>query len=169
MRSIAMRQNFHRFDGASLEDRFWAKVQKCSDSDCWPWLGTKDARGYGMFNVGKRLGRKSLMMRAHRVSLELKLGRELRADEESCHKCNNPTCVNPDHLYAGDHFDNMQDLSRSGKVTGENHAQAKVTDAQVLEMQHHRKNGKPVKMIAQMYGVSNSHASRLTRGFRRAA
>lgn len=80
-----------------------------TDNNCWEWQGTRLATGYGLFRVlGQRL--------AHRVSFVLKYG-TLGEGLFVCHKCDNKTCVNPDHLFLGTHQDNMDDMVVKGRST----------------------------------------------------
>lgn len=141
--------------------RFWSKVVKSTPDECWEWLDFKDKFGYGHFRTSKRT------IRSHRFSLELKEGRELSPEECACHKCNNTSCVNPYHLYVGTQADNMRDLSVSRRVRGERHSKCKVNDSKVSEMIKLRNEGVPVKDIASMYNISESHCSRLTRSIGR--
>ena len=83
------------------ERRFWAKVAK-TDS-CWIWIAALDKKGYGMFSKGGRLG----MMFAHRFSYELHKG-AIPEGTEIDHLCRNPRCVNPDHLEAVSHQENLR-------------------------------------------------------------
>lgn len=97
-------------------DRFWAKVQR--SAGCWLWQGSQLGRdGYGQFvaqaGPGKA-GQKHLY--AHRVAWILARG-PLPAGAFVCHHCDNPTCVNPDHLFVGTHTDNMQDASAKGRLS----------------------------------------------------
>ena len=85
------------------EARFWEKVQIAGDDECWIWKGTFGSNGYGRFKV-PYLGSEH----AHRVALALKLGR-LIIGKFACHHCDNKRCVNPAHLYAGDHESNTRD------------------------------------------------------------
>lgn len=82
----------------TLEDRFWAKVNKTSG--CWEWTAAKDRRGYGLFSVGKQ------MKLAHRVAIELATGRA--PTEHLDHKCHNPVCVNLNHLRPVSRKQNME-------------------------------------------------------------
>lgn len=81
-------------------DRFWDKVDK--SGDCWVWTASINKKGYGWFKFGGR------MMLAHRVSYELEIG-EITDGLLVLHRCDNPSCVNPEHLYLGDHDTNMAD------------------------------------------------------------
>ena len=77
---------------ASLEDRFWSKVQMSTESDdCWPWIGSTTPRGYGKISVAGRLSY------AHRVSFELHV-RPIPSGLTIDHLCRNTSCVNPSHL-----------------------------------------------------------------------
>lgn len=76
-----------------IETRFWSKVDMSAGlTGCWPWMGTRSAKGYGTFRVDSRTGRK-----AHRVAYELATGESL-GDLQIDHKCFNPACCNPIHL-----------------------------------------------------------------------
>lgn len=77
---------------ASLEERFWSKVDKSAGDGCWPWTASRDRNGYGQFGLGGK------MRRAHRVAYELATGRPIPAGMQVDHRCRNRPCVRPDHL-----------------------------------------------------------------------
>lgn len=87
--------------------RFWDFVDKSAGPGCWLWTGTRNRQGYGMF--GRRL--------AHRVSLALAEG-PIPEGKFALHRCDNPPCVNPKHLYAGTASDNMRDALARGLHPG---------------------------------------------------
>src|SRR5258708_10909280 len=98
-------------------DRFWSKVDQRGPEDCWEWRGARRSKaGYGGFQVGNRL------VSSHRHAYELCVG-EITSDKPFvCHRCNNPPCVNPKHLYAGSQKDNLQQMACEGRsASGDNH------------------------------------------------
>jgi hypothetical protein len=94
----------------NLENRkadFFCKVEKTEV--CWIWKAYQDKNGYGIFSLKNR------NQRAHRLSYMWAKG-EIPEDLEVCHTCDNPSCVNPEHLFLGTHKENGQDMSRKGRV-----------------------------------------------------
>jgi len=93
-----------------VEDRFWSKVQKTEN--CWLWMGARTKLGYG-----QRGGRKTGRRYTHRLSWEMRFG---PIPEGLCvlHHCDNPPCVNPDHLFLGTKKDNTQDMIAKGRGRG---------------------------------------------------
>jgi HNH endonuclease len=90
----------------SLEERFWPKVEKTDG--CWYWTASCDPCGYGHFSIDGKLHS------AHRVSWELAYG-PIPDRLDVLHKCDNPPCVRPDHLFLGTHTDNMVDMISKGR------------------------------------------------------
>lgn len=141
------------------EERFWAKVDRRGDEDCWPWTGALDSRGrYGQFMTGGRLTRRR--WQAHRFALALTNGVEPPADLVACHSCDNPPCVNPAHLFLATQADNLADMWRKGRghdgtnaERGEKRHNAKLDPAKVRAIREKRSQGSTLASLADEYGV----------------
>jgi hypothetical protein len=88
----------------SIAERFWSKVIKADGDGCWLWNAGRDVKGYGNF-AGRH---------AHRVAYELTYG-PLPEGVFACHRCDNPPCVRPDHLFPGDTTANVRDAIQKGR------------------------------------------------------
>lgn len=145
----------------SDEERFWHYVDR--SGDCWAWKGAVFGQGrYGAFWVGgKTIG-------AHIYSARL-AGLEVRPGEFVCHACDNPACVRPNHLFIGEPRDNTKDMltkSRGRWPRGDAHHLSKLTEADVADIRSMM--GKLTqKEIAAIYGVDQSHISRIMGGHKR--
>lgn len=141
--------------------RFWNKVDKRPghgpDRDCWVWIGRKDSKGYGVAKL------RNAAVKAHRLSL-------FGADDIenplfACHRCDNPACVRPDHLFPGEAIDNVRDMHAKGRrppsraLSGP--TARKLTDDQVREI---RATGISNRMGAAKYGVSPYTINQVRRG-----
>lgn len=94
------------------ESRFWSKIKKCEKTNCWEWTGGKDSDGYGVFYIAEIDNNQ----RAHRVAWKFTYG--IEPNDLILHKCDNPACINPEHLFEGSHTDNMRDKSVKGRWKG---------------------------------------------------
>lgn len=111
-----------------LIDKFFAKIFPEPNSGCHLWSGAADGCGYGVLSTPyrKHLGE----CKAHRLAYFLHNG-EHPGEKHVLHKCDNPYCVNPEHLFLGTHSDNMRDCSRKGRMVrgrGQMHWAVKVSD-----------------------------------------
>lgn len=131
----------------------------------------KNKNGYGQIWVGGKQKNGGRPKGAHRLAMEKMLGRTLNANEFVCHRCDNPSCVNPKHLFLGTPQDNTDDMLAKGRhkvVKGEKHYTAKLNDRQVLEIRSLYATGKYLQReIAALYGVRENHISRIVNGKRR--
>lgn len=89
--------------------RFWDKVAVKDQDGCWEWVAAKYKSGRGQFNFN---GKRSAL--AHRVAYELTYG-EIPSGMCVCHRCDNPSCCNPNHLFLGTQLDNMADMWEKGR------------------------------------------------------
>lgn len=95
-------------------DRFWSRVRQGSDGECWEWTGARSGLGYGFFGLPHPLGVGSVQVRAHRFAYETATGNS--ADGLNvCHRCDNPPCCNPAHLFLGTQSDNMRDAANKNR------------------------------------------------------
>lgn len=106
---------------ARLADRFWSHVdQSAGPDECWPWLIGCNPRGYGNFQF--RVNGQHYTFQASRWALGHSLGAPLRWEdethEEACHRCDNPPCCNPAHLYVGSHAQNLAEAGERGGSRG---------------------------------------------------
>lgn len=138
----------------SVRKRFEAKA--AVKDGCWEWQACKDGSGYGRLLVDGRA------RKAHRVAYQLYCG-EVPSGLCVLHRCDNPACVNPKHLFLGTHLENMQDMIVKGRkrcLYGEKHHGAKLTAAAVIAIRQDPRRGEDV---AKDYGVSRSLVGQIRR------
>lgn len=139
-------------------ERFWSKVDK--SGDCWIWLGARAPSGYGMFGWVHGTAH-----RAHRVAFELTHG-AIPNGMFVLHSCDNRRCVNPAHLRAGTHAENMRDMrtrGRQARQRGERCGTAKLTEANARIARACFLDGVPVRLIAERFGVSRSGIEKIVK------
>ncbi len=105
-----------------IEVRFWAKVDKRTAAECWPWTASRNRYGYGTFGVGSSSAGVMPVAKAHRVSWEIHNG-PIPKGMYVCHHCDNPPCCNPAHLFLGTAGDNFNDMrSKARGSSGPSHS-----------------------------------------------
>jgi len=136
----------------SIEERFWAKVEKRSDG-CWEWTACRNEAGYGKFSVARGVWRL-----AHRVAVELVTGPI--GDQAACHRCDRPWCVNPEHIFLGTQTDNHADMVAKRRHTvEETHPQARLTADDARAIRGAAARGESHGSIGDRFGVSRSNVS----------
>jgi hypothetical protein len=149
-----------------IADRFWSRVRKTEK--CWLWEGYKDKFGYGMLGRGRR---GSGWVFTHRFSWELHFG-PILGGKHVLHRCDNPPCVNPDHLFLGTARDNMRDMRQKGRcwtqtspwlaARGEGNGFSKLSTLEVKKIRSLYATGRhSQEWIAGKFDVTQAHVSRL--------
>lgn len=127
------------------------------NNGCWEWSGWKNDFGYGKLRI------KNSAYLAHRVFYSYFVGEITDARPCVLHKCDNPACVNPNHLFPGTHAENMADMknkgrARSGAYKGQQHPNKKLTDEQAREI---ILDSRSQRVIAKEYGVCQQNISNI--------
>lgn len=136
----------------TVEERFWAKVEK--GDGCWEWHSCLDTDGYGLFWLDRTF------KRAHRISYILKVG-TIPLGLLVCHHCDNPRCVRPDHLFLGTEKDNALDaVKKQRNSAGERSGSARLTydDVRTLRNSYDpsKRNGTE---LAHIYNITKANVS----------
>ena len=131
------------------------------NSGCWLWCAGINEKGYGRLKVALP-GTRRRSHPAHRLSWIAHRG-PIPAGLWVLHKCDNPACVNPEHLFLGTHADNMADMARKGRhrtgdYRGEKHGLTTLTDAEVRAIRADERSG---TQLARDFGVSEATVSRI--------
>lgn len=154
------RDKHGRYLRMDTEKRFWDKVNIRKLDDCWEWQGGK-RNNYGRFWFRD----KDWM--AHRASYTIIFG-EIPEGMHVCHHCDNPPCVNPNHLFVGTNSDNLLDASRKFDNLarrGEAHGNSKLTSTEVEEIRELFGTGLYMKTeLGKMFGVYDTLIGRIIRG-----
>ena len=136
-------------------NRFWSKVAKRGDGDCWLWVASRTNSGYGRFRYQDK------MQSAHRFAYRYLVG-PIPDGMYVCHCCDNKLCVNPDHLFLGTAVDNVHDMDAKGRRAnrkGIAHSMAKLTEVDVLEIRRRVAFGETQATVAKDYRISESSIS----------
>lgn len=143
----------------TMEDRFWAKVDQ--SGDCWIWTAAKLGNGYGQFKA-----RSYHVVTTHRLSYEMAKG-PIPDGMFVCHTCDNPSCVNPEHLFVGTPKDNVQDMVSKGRakpgppLRGGANGNATLSEETVRQI---RALPLSYRALSARFGVSKSQIARIKTG-----
>lgn len=144
-----------------LPERFWSKINFGEPNECWVWRGYLDRKGYGRFKVADKV-----QPCAHR-QMYIYLFGELNKNLHVCHNCpngDNPSCINPNHLWAGTYLENIHDRDkkeRQARQPGVLNGRAKLNDAEVLEIRRLLMNGMQGKVAASIFSISERVVSKI--------
>jgi hypothetical protein len=145
----------------TLVERFWRKVDRRGEDECWPWMaGTNGGRGYGRFRISAAEGGTY----AHRFAYHLTYGEALTTADTIRHTCDFPLCCNPKHLVKGSQVENLADMRQKNRHRcgrGERHRSSKLTGTQVAEI---RSSEESNTELAQRMGVKQHTISNIRRG-----
>ena len=146
----------------TIKERLLEGVSE-NEKGCWIWNGAKTEKGYGAIHyAGKRA-------RTHRIAYEVFVG-PIPDGHMVCHSCDEPSCLNPSHLWTGSAAENTNDMVRKGResfrfkeqpVFGKKHHNAKMDDQSVRSI---RSSNKTQVELAEIYGVSQGTISKIQRG-----
>jgi hypothetical protein len=186
--NLCSAKKINRDHHPSLSVRFWKKVKRSGDNECWIWTSTRMKRagkryrnGTGVFHDYGIITQKGKRLLAHRVSFFLHHGRWPSTGMVVMHTCDNPPCVNPAHLVEGTQEDNSQDANRKGRLLwgdkdpvrrskmiamrqGDRNPAAKLSNSEVDRMFKLRKEGFTQDALAKIFGVSQSLISMILSG-----
>jgi hypothetical protein len=137
-------------------EKLWTKVDK--SGECWIWTGAKNQKGYG------NLVFEGEYARPHRVVYEHEIG-PIPPGMHVLHRCDNPSCVNPEHLFLGTNLDNRHDMFAKGRHPhGPTHGNAKLSWGAVHEARVRNVLGESASALAREFGVSAVQMQRVVGG-----
>ena len=157
---------------ATATEKFNLWAPSGAADECWVWQGPRNSGGYGFFHAGGR------HFFAHRLALAA-IAAPPTAEAVCCHRCDNPPCVNPAHLFWGTVAENNQDRAAKGRTVtqfvtgeahpnfgkfGERHPRAKLTAAAISMIRDRVAAGETQVAVARDFGLNSSWVSRIARG-----
>lgn len=151
-KALKLKLSFHK----TLKETFWKYVNKKEINECWNWIGASSKGGYGRFRINKNI------ISSHRFSWVIYNG-DIPNDKLVLHKCNNPPCVNPNHLYLGTNKDNSEYMVKQNryiKAQGEDNGRSKLILSQVKQIRK-LKGILFQRIIAKKFNVSQSLISHI--------
>lgn len=155
MLSDEMTNKYGKFTHEEFVQEFWNKVDVREPEECWEWQACRIAKGYGHCRWN------GIYWKAHRISYVLAFG-EIPDGLFVLHKCDNPPCVNPAHLFLGTSADNVQDMITKGRWTsppriGALNSNAKLTEENVIEIRKMHESGNYIhRELAVIFGVGRT-------------
>lgn len=140
----------NQYSNKTLEERFWEKVDIRGEDDCWEWQGSRHWQwDYGNFKVGDKV------VAAHRMAWFIFNEKEIPEGLVVCHKCDNPPCCNPKHLFLGTVADNNMDKKLKGRQDerGEKNGRAKISEKDVVDIRAAHKSGETYASLGRRYNL----------------
>lgn len=150
-------------DRPTPEARFWALVERRGPDECWPWRGWTNKSGHGQFMVTTRR-----RLPAHVFAWMLHNG-PLPADKpQGLHRCDNPPCCNPAHVFPGTYRDNVADRhAKRRDARGDRHGMTKIPESGLRLLHERIAAGDRLKDLAVAFGVATVTISKIKQGLRR--
>lgn len=149
------------FDQAFIE-RFNLKWKVNEKTGCWDWTASVAGKGYGQI----KLPRQRKQDYAHRIAYLIHKG-DIPEGKHVCHTCDNPLCVNPNHLWLGSSAENQQDMKAKGRsLYGERNSRAVLTEDGVRKIRQLLSQGLSQDKVARMFGIQQMEVSRIHRKLR---
>jgi len=139
----------------TIEERFWDKVALSGRGGCWEWAGWTNLRGYGQMAISGHI------VLAHRLSFEMCNGR-IPSGLCVLHKCDNPPCVNPEHLFLGTRADNVADKKAKGRCS--RLGRRKLRPEDVFAVRSLLESGLTLEKIASIFGVQKACIHKIKAG-----
>jgi hypothetical protein len=145
----------------SLAARFWGSIEVKGPTECWPSKGPYSDFGYGRFAMTH-----DFTVYSHRMAWQVING-DIPETLDVLHKCDNPPCCNPNHLFTGTDKDNVHDCMQKGRrnpPVGSRNGFAKLNPDCIREIRRLKSSGKTTKEIAAMFKVGRSNIDLILRG-----
>jgi hypothetical protein len=154
-----------QWSSKSVETRFWEKVERPTPDQCWRWVGNVNDQGYGVLRRPGTAATHRVWL-AHRLSWEMHFG---KIPDGLCvlHRCDNPSCVNPAHLFTGTREENNADKKAKGRQPhniGSTNPNAKITEDKAREVRELVASGVTQMKVASIFGIKQPQVSRIVRG-----